>query len=167
MKKTDSLLRGALLVIALLLVSMTASAQNWNDMVRWLKSNGKYRLAELAHPFDYANDKVLGYKVDATASSVVVKVRYEGFLMDYEDTYEIVKGTYRNQPYFRRIRIDEIPDPFFSAFQSLDSFGIGYENGYLRANVSALYGGDDYRDLSKGEKAAFALFSCFLKDYSK
>ena len=164
--KNNTSLRYGLLAILLLFVCMTASGQNWNDMVRWINISGKYRLAELAHPFDYANDKVLGYTVEASSSSVVVKVRYEGFITDYEDTYEIVKGKYHRQPYFRRIRINESLDPFCSAFQSLDSFGLLIENNYLRTNASRLYGGEDFRDLSRGEKAAFALYSSFLKEYS-
>lgn len=165
MKKIEILLKKVLLATALLLICQACLAQDWNDMVRWMKNSGKYRLAELAHPYDYANDKVLGYRVDATSSSITVKVRYEGFMGEYSDTYEIVKGMYRNQPFFRRIRVDEPWDPFCSAFESIENFGIGYENGYLRLSFSSFYGGEDFRDLSKGEKAAFALFASFISDY--
>lgn len=166
MKKNNFLLRNAILAMILLFVGLTVSAQSWNDMVRWMKSSGKYRLAELAHPYDYANNKVLDYKVDATSSSVIVKVRYEGVMGAYTDTYEIVKGQYRTRTFFRRIRVDEPWDPFCSAFQSIENFSIGYENTYLRSQLSPMYGGEYFKDLSKGEKAACVLYASFMKDYS-
>ncbi len=167
MKKIESILKKVSLVAALLLICQVTIAQNWDDMVRWMRNSGKYRLAELAHPIDYASDKVLSYRVDASTTSITVKVRYQGLMGEYTDTYEIMKGTYRNQPFFRRIRVDEPWDPFCSAFQSIENFGIGYENGYLRSNFCSFYGGEDFRDLSKGEKAAFALFASFISDYRR
>lgn len=164
MKKNHSFTRVTFLAITLLLVSMTASAQNWNDMVRWMKNSGKYKLAELAHPIDYANDKVLGYQVEATSSCITVKVRYEGFMGEYSDTYEIVKGAHRDRPFFRRIRVSEPWDPFCTAFQSIENFGLSYENDYLRSDFRSYYG-EDYRDLSKGEKAAYALYTFFESDF--
>lgn len=155
-----------MLLLVMLLLNATASfAQTWNEMARWVEDRGKYKLAELAHPYDYANDKVISYSVESGYSSIVVRVKYQGFMGAYTDRYEIIKGNYNGQPYFRRIRVDEPYDPFFSAFEAIDSFGIGYENAYLRIGASHLYNGENYNNLSKGEKVAFILFAFFLDDY--
>ena len=136
-------------------------------MVRWVESNGKYKLAELAHPADYADGNVLGYSVSSTSSTITVKVKYQGWFIKYTDTYEIVKDVYRGKPYFRRIRVDEIeiPGDPTRAFTAIDNLGIGYENAYYRMEASPLYGGEKYHNLAKGEKAAFILYTFFLDWY--
>ena len=152
---------------ALLLCSFTANAQTWDDMIRWFRyDDGMEKLAELAHPYDYANGKVVSYNfVSSNSSSIVIKITYKGFIFTYEDRYEIVRGNYGGKPYFRTIKIDEMDDPLFKAFNGIDNFGYGYELGYMRAHCQDMYGGSDFRYLSRYDKAAFALFAVFLNEY--
>ena len=151
---------------ALLLCTFTANAQTWDDMVRWLRNDGMETLASLAHPYDYANDKVVRYNfVRASSSSVVIEITYRGFIFTYTDTYEIVRGNYNGSPYFRTVRVSEMDDPLFKAFNGIDNFGYGYELGYMRAHCQDMYGGSDFQYLSRYDKAAFALFAIFLSQY--
>ena len=159
------MVRRTLLLVFFLCAYFSCFAQSWSEMTRWVETRGKYKLAEIAHPSDYANDRVLGYSVSSSSSSITVRVRYQGWTGAYTDTYEIVKGVYDGQPYFRKIRVDEPYDPLFSAFNAIDNFGIGYENAYYRMEAAFLYGDEKYNYLSKYEKAAFILFTLFLEDY--
>lgn len=159
-------MRKILLSIVLLLCAQVSFAQSWswNDMIRWVKDTGKYKLAEMAHPYDYANEKVLSYSVSSSSSSITVTIKYQGFLGPYTDEYEVVRATYNGHDYFRRIRVEEPYDPVTYAFKGIDSFGVGYENAYLKAEISHLYGNERFNNLSRGEKAAFILMSYFLGD---
>lgn len=155
-----------LAILLVLFTGLNARAQDWNDMVDWIQGGGIDRLAELAHPNDAQQILRKGI-VDVSPSKIVLKITYKGLISPYTDTYTIMKGTYKGSEYFRRVRVDEVYDPFFSAFNSIENLGVGYAELYGRMDVDELYGDNEsYWDLSKGEKAAFILYCQFLQFYN-
>ncbi len=166
MNAIGNFVKRGLLVLMTVFVGLTVQAQDWGDMVGWMRGGGMKRLAEIAHPAD-AQDGPRFSLVEASSSSIVVRITYEGFNGSYTDTYTIIKGNYRGSDYFRRIRVEEDFDPFFGAFNAIDNFGAGYADLYSRLDIAPLYGNNSsFWDLSKGEKAAFILFCFFLQYYN-
>ena len=149
------------LLMPLLFFTQGASAQTWFEMCQWVRGEGKYKLAEMAHPRDYEKNGILSCSVEYSSSSITVSMRFRGYTHDYTDMYTINKGVKNGRTYFRNILIQEEYDPLFAAFRSIDNFGVGYENAYYRRSGPELYDGSNFNDLSRGEKAAFVLSILF------
>ena len=150
------------LIVTFVFVGITSQAQNIrsSNLISWFRNQGIEYLAGYAH----FNNPMQSYEIISTSSSnIIVRIYFEGFLVDYSSKYEVEIGSYNGQSYFKNVRVmsEGCARPSFNAWEDLPkAYSVLYDSDF-----EDLYGSSYWGGLSSGRKAACALFMEFLAYY--
>lgn len=153
---------------AVLFIAQVSFAQSWNTMAKWVQNYGWKNVARMAHP----NDDVVSHSLSYDDENIYLTVTFDDcipFAPNYTCKYEIRKGVKSGITYFRTIAVPE------EGFPAAPSFSYFMQNmvseqtmrNFKNEGVGALYGAEEWYDLSLGKKAAAMLLSDFLEYYDE
>jgi len=156
--KTNALnqrVKKVLLIAAFMCVTLAASASSWtwSECVSWFKCEGKHFLTTYAHP-TYNVDDII---IIETYPDIVVKVYFEGHLVDYSCKYRIKRGYKNGTYYFSNVEVLSEGNFWVDSFKAWDLVPKFYGYIYKEEGFRSFFGEYSFSDMYPSRKAAAAL----------